>query len=196
MERLAVLYSGGKDSTLAATLLAPFYDLTLVTVTFGVTDAHRHAAAAAEAFEYPHTTHHVATDVAETALTKLRRDGYPRGAIQWLHEQALDAVAGTGRFDAVADGTRRDDRVPTVDRPTAQSLEDRHGVDYLAPLQGVGHGAVSSLAAAAFEIQAGPSETVPSADYERTLRALLRADGDTVDAYFPDHRQTRVQGPR
>jgi len=45
--------------------------------------------------------------------------------------------------EVVADGTRRDDRVPTLDRSFAQSLEDRHGVSYVRPL--LGYGATLSM---------------------------------------------------
>ena len=196
MERLAVLYSGGKDSTLAARLLAPFYDLTLVTASFGVTGAHRHGVAAATALEYAHTVHRFDRGVAETAVDRLLEDGHPRGAIQSLHEHTLETVASTGSYDAIADGTRRDDRAPTVDRPMAQSLEDRHEVDYLAPLHGIGHGAVDYLTGMTFEVQTGPSESIPSADYERSLRTLLRDRGETVEEYFPAHDQSRVTGSR
>ena len=46
--RCGLLYSAGKDSTLAALLLDPFYDVTLVTATFGVVDPAPAREAAAE----------------------------------------------------------------------------------------------------------------------------------------------------
>lgn len=194
MPRLAVLYSGGRDSTLAACLLDPFYDIQLVTATFGITEAHEYAAEAAQAVAYPHTVYHADRAVAETACDRLLQDGYPRNAIQFLHEQTLEAVAAEYDVDAIADGTRRDDRTPTVDRPTAQSLEDRYAVDYLAPLQGIGHGAVAEMAADCLAVHSGPSESIPSADYERALRALLRERDRAVEEYFPAHEQSRVEG--
>jgi len=194
---LALLYSGGKDSTLAALLLDDFYDVSLVTARFGITDDWRHARDAAEHLGYPFRTVDVAVDVAEAAVERMCEDGYPRNGIQHAHEGALEAVAALD-VDAVADGTRRDDRVPTVSRAQAQSLEDRHGVDYLAPLSGFGRGAVDRLVEATLDVETGPSEEIPRADYEGELRALLteRRGPEAVAEIFPDHDQTYVRGYR
>jgi hypothetical protein len=192
---LALLYSGGKDSTLAALLLDAFYDVRLVTARFGVTDDWTHARAAARTLGFPFETLRLDRAVADAAVERLRADGYPRNAIQSVHEHALEAVAGTG-VDTVADGTRRDDRVPTVSRAQAQSLEDRFDVDYVAPLSGFGRGAVDRLAADRLDVETGPSDEVPKADYEAELRALVAeaAGPEAVATLFPDHVQTRVRG--
>jgi predicted subunit of tRNA(5-methylaminomethyl-2-thiouridylate) methyltransferase len=191
----ALLFSGGKDSALAALSLAPLYDVTLVTGTFGITDDWRHGERAAADLGFPFRTLSLAPAVAEDAVDRLLDDGYPRNAIQSVHEHALERAADLA-VDAVADGTRRDDRVPRIDRPTARSLEDRRGVDYLAPLAGFGRAAVDRLADANLEVTAGPSGSVPRADYEAELRALLaeREGADAVEAVFPAHEQTNVRG--
>jgi predicted subunit of tRNA(5-methylaminomethyl-2-thiouridylate) methyltransferase len=191
----ALLFSGGKDSALAALSLGPFYDVTLVTGTFGITDDWRHAERAADDLGFPFRTLTLDRPVADNAVDRMLADGYPREAIQSVHEHALERAAGLD-VDAVADGTRRDDRVPTIDRPTARSLEDRRGVDYLAPLAGFGRGAVDRLADATLDVTTGPSASVPRADYEAELRALLAArDGkESVDAVFPSHDQSHVRG--
>jgi predicted subunit of tRNA(5-methylaminomethyl-2-thiouridylate) methyltransferase len=191
---VAVLYSGGKDSTLAALLLDPFYDVTLVTGTFGVTDDWRHAERAADRLDYPFRRLELDPAVAADAVDRLLDDGYPRNGIQRVHEHALERAADRGPT-AVADGTRRDDRTPTVDRPTARSLEDRRGVDYLAPLAGVGRRAVDRLADATLDVAAGPSASIPRADYEAELRALLaEREAGAVGDVFPAHDQTHVRG--
>ena len=192
---LALLYSGGKDSTLAALLLDSFYDVTLVTARFDVTDDWRHAREAADALGYDFETVDLETGVAEAAVERIRRDGYPRNGIQQVHEHALETVAALD-VTAVADGTRRDDRVPTVSRAQAQSLEDRHDVDYLSPLSGLGRRAVDRLVETNLDVVAGPSEEIPRADYEGELRTLLRrAHGpDAVRTVFPAHEQTYVRG--
>ncbi|MFB6195894.1 MAG: alpha hydrolase [Haloplanus sp.] len=191
----ALLYSGGKDSTLAALVLDPFYDVTLVTGTFGVTDDWKHARRAADRLGIPFRRLDLDPAVAADAVDRMLADGYPRNGIQAVHDHALERVANLD-VAAVADGTRRDDRVPTVSRADARSLEDRRGVDYLAPLSGFGRGAVDRLADAALDLQVGPSETVPRADYEAELRALLadREGEDAVDSIFPAHEQTYVRG--
>ncbi|MDS0278572.1 alpha hydrolase [Halomicroarcula sp. S1AR25-4] len=195
-----LLYSAGKDSTLAALLLDPFYDVTLVSGTFGVVDPDP-ARASAAAVGFAHETVELDPDVAHAAVDRMYEDGYPRNGIQQVHEHAVERVADgawTDSLDAVADGTRRDDRVPTVDRPLAQSVEDRFDVDYLAPLAGVGRGAIDAMAAQSLDVESGPSAQIPKADYEVELRALLAESyGDSaVDDVFPDHTQSRVVGLR
>lgn len=192
-----VLFSGGKDSALAALLLDRFYEVTLVSCHFGTTDAPAHAREAAGALGFPHETVELDREVAAAAVERMHADGFPRNGIQRVHDHALERVAQR-EGDAVADGTRRDDRAPTVSRATAQSLEDRHGVDYCAPLAGFGRRAVDRLAEASLVVESGPSERLPKGDYEADLRALLRAKhgAAAVEAVFPDHEQTRVVGVR
>ncbi|WP_132059075.1 DUF7411 family protein [Halorussus amylolyticus] len=192
---LGLLYSGGKDSTLAGLLLEDFYDVTLVTASFGITDAWEHARETADATGFEFDTVALDDDVAGQAVETMVEDGYPRNGIQQVHLHALEAVAEM-EFDAVADGTRRDDRVPSVSRAQAQSLEDRHDVDYIVPLAGFGRNAVDSLVDATLDVQTGPSEEIPKADYEDELRVLLaREYGEgTVSEVFPDHTQTYVKG--
>ena len=199
VQRAAVLFSGGKDSALAAVLLEPFYDVTLVTCGFGVTDAPAHARDAARAVGFDHETVDLPREVAEAAVDRLLEDGYPSEAIQAVHEAAIEAVAtGDREWDAVADGTRRDDRTPSVPVSLARSIEDRHGVDHLAPLAGYGRRAVDGLVARHLRVESGPSEEVAKGDYETALRALLRerAGERAVESVFPEHTQSRVVGRR
>lgn len=192
---LALLYSGGKDSSLAAHLLDRFYDVRCVTGSFGLTDDWEHAERAAAELGFPFERVELDREVAEAAAATMIEDGYPRNGIQRVHEHALETIASRD-VDAIADGTRRDDRVPTVSRAQAQSLEDRHGVDYISPLSGFGRHAVDRLVEETFDVQQGPSEEVPKADYEDELRTLIAAEhGDsTVDDVFPAHDQTYVHG--
>jgi predicted subunit of tRNA(5-methylaminomethyl-2-thiouridylate) methyltransferase len=195
--RCGLCYSGGKDSTLAALLLDSFYDVTLLTGHFGITDDWEFARQAAERAGFDFRRVDLDPAVAEEAVDRMLEDGYPRGGIQRVHEHALERVAEL-EFDAVADGTRRDDRVPSVSRAAAQSLEDRHDVDYISPLAGFGRGAVDRLVDATLDVEVGPSEEIPRADYEAELRALLagREGEDAVAEVFPDHDQTRVHDVR
>ncbi len=192
-----LLYSGGKDSTLAALVLERFYDVTLVTARFGLTDDWRYAAESAGRLGFPFETLDLDPSVAEDAVARMVEDGYPRHGIQEVHRAALDALAEEG-FDAVADGTRRDDRVPSISRAQAQSLEDRHDVDYLAPLSGFGRRAVDRLVEATLTVEVGPSEQIDRADYEAELRALLgeREGEGAIAEVFPAHDQTTVTGRR
>jgi predicted subunit of tRNA(5-methylaminomethyl-2-thiouridylate) methyltransferase len=192
---LALLYSGGKDSSLAAHLLDRFYDVRCVTGSFGLTDDWKHAERAAGELGFPFERVDLDREVAEAAARTMLDDGYPRNGIQRVHEHALEAIASR-EVDAIADGTRRDDRVPTVSRAQAQSLEDRHGIDYISPLSGFGRHAVDRLVEETFDVQQGPSEEVPKADYEDELRTLIADEHgeETVAEVFPDHDQTYVHG--
>jgi len=192
---LALLYSGGKDSSLAAHLLDRFYDVRCVTGSFGLTDDWKHAERAAAELGFPFERVDLDLEVAEEAARTMIGDGYPRNGIQRVHEHALETIASR-EVDAVADGTRRDDRVPTVSRAQAQSLEDRHGIDYISPLSGFGRHAVDRLVEETFDVQQGPSEEVPKADYEDELRTLIADEHgeETVGEVFPDHDQTYVHG--
>ena len=194
---LALLYSGGKDSTLAALLLDSFYDVTLVTGWFGVTDDWCHARDAAETLGYGFERVELDRVVAGEAVDRMHSDGFPRHGIQQVHAHALERVAELD-VTAIADGTRRDDRVPTVSRAQAQSLEDRHDVDYLSPLSGFGRRAIDRLVERRLEVESGPSDEVKKADYESELRVLLaeRHGPGAVGAVFPEHTQTRVRGLR
>jgi hypothetical protein len=191
---VGVLFSGGKDSALAALVLEPHADVTLVGVTFGVTDAVTHSRAAARALGLPFEVVELQESVAEDAVATMLDDGFPRNGIQAVHEAALETVAA-GEWDAIADGTRRDDRVPSVSRSTAQSLEDRHGVSYLAPLAGFGREAIDALVADRLRVETAPSEDLDKGDYEAELRALIEARPDAAVAdVFPAHTQSRVVG--
>ncbi len=194
---LALLYSGGKDSSLAALVLDEFYDLTLVTAHFGLTEDWQHARRAAEALGFPFETVALDPAVAEAAVDRMADDGFPRNGIQLVHDHALETVAAL-EYDAIADGTRRDDRVPNVSRASAQSIEDRFGVDYIAPLSGFGRHAVDRLVESSFDVEVGPSEEIPKADYEGELRTLLadRHGEEAIAAVFPAHEQTYVHGRR
>jgi len=193
----AVCFSGGKDSALAALILDQFYDVTLVCATAGVADSAEHASEAAEAVGFPFEIVELDDEVIRAAAEQIVDDGFPRHGIQDIHEHALEVVAGL-EYDAVADGTRRDDRVPTIPRAFAQSLEDRHGIDYLAPLSGFGRRAVDRLVDAHLDVETGPSEQIEKGDYETEIRALIAEEhGEAVVAEcFPEHTQTRVRGQR
>jgi predicted subunit of tRNA(5-methylaminomethyl-2-thiouridylate) methyltransferase len=192
---VGVLYSGGRDSTLAALLLDDVCDVTLLGGTFGITDDYEHASVAAEAVGFRFERVALDESTARAATDRILADGYPRHGIQLVHEHAFERAARRG-YDAVADGTRRDDRVPTVDRPLAQSLEDRHGIAHLAPLAGVGSGAVDALAETHLDVETGPSEDIEKGDYEAELRALIAEEHgrERVADLFPEHTQSRVTG--
>ncbi|WP_241471331.1 DUF7411 family protein, partial [Natrinema salifodinae] len=89
---LGLLYSGGKDSTLAALLLEEFYDVTLVTAHFGVTDDWKHARETADTVGFAFERLECDLDVAREAVERIREDGFPRNGIQHVHQHALERL--------------------------------------------------------------------------------------------------------
>lgn len=195
--KVGLLFSGGTDSSLAALLLDRFYDVSLVTAHFGVTNDWERAEEAAAAIDLPFDDCEIDRSVAEDALDRILEDGRARRGINQLHAAALEVLAER-EYDAIADGTRRDDRVPSVSRAQAQHLEQEHGVDYVAPLSGFGRDAVDRLVAAHLEVDVGPPSAIDRPDYETMLR-VLAADRDDVtdpERIFPRREQTAVTGLR
>lgn len=188
------LYSGGKDSSLAAWILERMgYDVKLVTISFGLLDNWRHAKETAERLGFEHQVLYLPRDTLKKAAEMCIRDGHPNNAIQFIHERALEAVAKIA--DRVSDGTRRDDRVPFLDLPKTRSLEDRFSVAYIRPLLGLGYKTIRELTEMLFIVKIRESEELQKADYEVELRYLLREKGIDPLGIFPRrHYQSRVLG--
>lgn len=132
----------------------------------------------------------------EEAAVMLVEDGFPGRAINSLHLSALEAVCSIPDITIVADGTRRDDRVPVLSPAQVKSLEDRHNVDYVRPLSGYGRSAVDFLVDVHLQVIQGESDSVEKADYEVELRSFIRKQynkGDSmVERLFPRHIQSRI----
>ncbi len=190
------LYSGGKDSSLAAWILRNMgYRVKTVTVTFGISDDWKLARASARALGFEHEVLRMDRRVLEKAADITVFDGYPNRAIQFVHERALESLASLEGVERISDGTRRDDRVPMLDLPRVRSLEDRFDVAYIRPLLGVGHRTIKELVENLFVVEAGESEGIEKADYEGELRRLLGSRGINPARFFPkNHVQSRVVG--
>jgi len=182
--KAGVLFSGGKDSTLAALLLSPFVDVELVTVNFGIipNDAADIARILGLSYKSLDLEAEIATSVVESMVT----DGFPNSGINEIHRIALERAAGI--YAIVADGTRRDDKAPTLSVSEARSLEDGCGVKYVRPLLGYGRSFIDELVAEYFEVLYG--ECV-SFDYEVELREIMRTiyGEESVFDVFPKHHQ-------
>ena len=149
--KVGVLFSGGKDSALAALLLSPFTQIELVTMSFGIVP--NDAASVASVLGFPHVTIDLEEGLATATVDAMIQDGYPNRGINQLHKTALERAAA--RYQVVADGTRRDDKAPLLNVSEARSLEDRSGIDYVRPLLGYGRRAIDALVAALLEVTCG-----------------------------------------
>ncbi|WP_456366783.1 DUF7411 family protein [Thermococcus sp.] len=190
------LYSGGKDSSLAAWMLRKIgYEVRLVTVSFGTLDNWRFAKETAERLGFEHRVLYLPREILERAGEMAIKDGHPNNAIQFIHEKALEALASLPEVERVSDGTRRDDRVPLLDLPEARSLEDRFSVAYIRPLLGLGYKTIRELTERLFVVEIRESEKLEKADYEVELRCMLMERGIDPLGIFPKgHYQSRVMG--
>jgi len=164
------------------------FDVELVTITFGVGDGWREAERISTILGLPHRVIKMKKEVLDSAVMMCIEDGNPRRAINYLHKQALEMVAT--QFPIIADGTRRDDRVPMLSLSETRSLEDKYGIEYVRPLLGYGRKTLNRFVHALFEIEEKESEELRKADYEEELRILL---GSKSEEIFPQrHIQSKV----
>jgi hypothetical protein len=194
--KACVLYSGGKDSSLMAVILHKLgYQVELVTVNFGIFPSWKPAAESASLLGYSHQIIKAKTIIIKNAAEKILNDGYPNNGLNYIHEQAL--LLAAEKYPVIADGVRRDDKVPKMDPNLIRSLEDSQKVEYLN-LSGFGHKTIDNLSGKLFKIEKELTTIDNNSDYEIEIRHLidqLRGDG-TASQIFPKHIQSRVIGWR
>lgn len=192
--RTSILFSGGKDSSLSALLMEPFFEVELVTCSFGLLSNGELAAKTAKVLRFPHRILFLEKEILEKAYEKLIKDGFPKNAINYIHEKAIETLASDSRVKCIADGTRRDDKVPVLSISQLRSIEDRLKIQYICPLRGYNRKTVSILAERYLRIEEGPSESATKADYENELRELIRQrhGEDKIRELFPAHLQSHV----
>ena len=190
--KACVLYSGGKDSSLmGVTLQRLGFDVELCTVNFGVYDSFIPASLSAESLGFTHKVVNLDTDILDEACNMIMEDGFPNDGIKFLHENVVEEVAS--RFDVIADGTRRDDRPPKLDKNQIRSLEDRKEVQYIN-LDSCGFKTINMVTSNLFEVSSERSNKDNNSDYEVEIRTLIDEKGGNSTDIFPEHYQTRVIG--
>lgn len=194
--KAAVLYSGGKDSSLMAVILKRLgYKVELLTANFGVFHSWKSAANSASCLGFKHRILEADSTLLEGAVSMILEDGFPNNGINYLHREVLRLAAE--KYPLVADGTRRDDRVPKLNSAEIQSFEDSKGVQYLN-LAGWGHQTINQLSEQFFTVVKEPTSMENNSDYEIEIRYLIaqREGEDTAGKLFPPHIQSRVIGWR
>lgn len=190
--KACVLYSGGKDSSLmGVTLQRLGFDVELCTVNFGVYDSFIPASLSAESLGFTHKVVNLDNDILDEACNMIMEDGFPNDGIKFLHENVVEEVAS--RFDVIADGTRRDDRTPKLDKNQIRSLEDRKNVQYIN-LDSFGFKTINMVTSNLFEVSSERSNKDNNSDYEVEIRTLIDEKGGNSTDIFPEHYQTRVIG--
>ncbi len=189
-----IMFSGGKDSSLAAILLEPFFNIELVTCSFSLLPVDDVGKQAAMELGFSHRSLYLEMDVLHKAMDMILDDGFPKNAINYIHKSAIEVLAADADVDLIADGIRRDDRVPRLEMSEIRSIEDRFDVQYISPLCGYGRHAVDVLVKRYLKIEEGLSDTILKADYETELRELIRQHhgNDKVSQLFPVHVQSRT----
>jgi predicted subunit of tRNA(5-methylaminomethyl-2-thiouridylate) methyltransferase len=191
--KAGVLYSGGKDSSLASIMLGTYYEVELNTFVF---DPLRHIPAleaAARALGYPLRKRVFPEGMLNTMADLVIDAGYPNDAINAAHLAAVESLAA--EYDVVGDGTRFDDRVPMLSRETVQSLMDRNGCSYIRPLLGIPRREIDRLADRLLVVQYGETGSIQNGDYEKEIRDAIRARGlDPASLFPPHHEQSLVVG--
>lgn len=190
--KVAITYSGGKDSSLMAVILDRLgYDVELVTINFGVFDSTKPARESAESLGFNHKVLKLDKQILIDAVDMIIEDNFPNNGINHIHHSVLEIL--TDEYEVIADGTRREDRIPKMKMNEIQSLEDRKNIQYLN-LTGIGYKTINDISDEIFELQKAESNIHNSSDYEMEIRVLLEEKGYDTNDIFPRHIQSRVIG--
>ena len=182
----------GKDSSLMGIILDQLgFDVELVTANFGVYDSFHPAQKSAESIGLKHKVLNLDISILEKAVDMIMEDGFPNDGIKYLHEAVVEEVAN--HYELVADGTRRDDKTPKLNRNQIRSLEDRKDIQYMN-LDSFGYKTIKYLVNNLFELKHEKSNKDTSSDYEVEIRLLIDKKGGNSSDIFPEHYQTNVSG--
>jgi predicted subunit of tRNA(5-methylaminomethyl-2-thiouridylate) methyltransferase len=197
-QKAYVLYSGGKDSSLVAILLKRMgFDVELLTANFGVYKSYTPASNSAKSLDINHSVLNLDKNILKKAVNRVLDDGFPNNGISYLHKSVIEELADLANeknVSIIADGTRRDDRTPKLDKNEIRSLEDRKNLQYVN-LDSFGYKTIETLVSNLFEITHEESNRDNSSDYEVEIRYLIDSEmnGNSTEL-FPKHYQTRVTG--
>lgn len=190
--KAAITYSGGKDSSLMAVILDRLgYDVELVTINFGIFDSTKPAVESAKNLGFKHKVIKLDEKILVDAVDMIIEDNFPNNGINHIHHSVIEILADS--YDVIADGTRREDRIPKMTQSEIQSLEDRKNVQYLN-LCGIGYKTINDISDNIFDLQKAESDIHNSSDYEMEVRVLLNKKGYNTSDIFPRHVQSRVIG--
>ncbi len=193
--RAGVLYSGGKDSSLAAMMLGTYYEIELNTFVFDSTRTIPSVEAAARALGFPLKKRIFKEGLLNEAVDLVTQHGFPNDAINVVHRTAVEFLCS--EYRVVGDGTRFNDRVPMLTRSEVQSMEGRMKCSYVRPLLGYTKPEVDRLVDRFLVVRYGETGTIENGDYEAEIREACRNRGIDPTALFPHrHDQSLVVGKK
>jgi len=191
--KAAVLFSGGKDSSLAAILLSTWYEVELNTFLFSRDTKINAVMEAARSLGFPHHVREFRKELLGEIVDLIVREGFPNNAIQQVHREAIRELSG--EYKVIADGTRFGDRVPLLTDDEVRSFGDRFGCSYIRPLIGFPKKEVERLVSRHLIISYGETGEIQNGDYETEIRGELVKRGLSPESFFPPvHRQSLVNG--
>jgi len=192
-DKVSVLFSGGKDSSLAAFILSEIFEVELVTATFGMLENWKEAQKVAKGLKFPFRIIKLDEKIIEEAAKMVIEDGYPHNGIKYIHKRVLEEVAKNSKI--IADGVRRNDRVPVLSLPEIMSFEDKFKVHYVQPLKGFSRKTINTLLKKYFLLKEYKGESFPGAEYEFELREFIKRKygSSKIEEIFPkDHTHSIV----
>jgi predicted subunit of tRNA(5-methylaminomethyl-2-thiouridylate) methyltransferase len=183
--KAGVLFSGGKDSSLAAIMLGTYYEVELNFFVFDPSRQVPSVDAAAQVLGFPLIKRVFRKGFLEDMVDLVKTCGYPNDAINTVHQVAVETLSS--EYAVVGDGTRFNDRVPMLTRAEVQSLGNRTGCSYVRPLLGYVKPEVDRLVNRFLVVKYGETGTIRNGDYEAEIREACAARGIDVSSLFPAH---------
>ncbi|MBN2734214.1 MAG: alpha hydrolase [Methanomicrobiaceae archaeon] len=191
--KAGVLFSGGKDSSLAALMLSRDYEVELNTFVFNKDSNISGVEKAAEVLGFPLIKRVFEEGLLDIVMDMMVQSGYPNDAINLVHRNAISSLCR--EYDVIGDGTRLNDRVPMLDYAEVQSLEGKYNSALVRPLLGFGRREVNRLVEKYFIVKYGETGEIKNGDYENEIRAAFNARGINPLEIFPSHHeQSLVSG--
>jgi tRNA methyltransferase len=183
--KAGVLFSGGKDSSLAAIMLGTYYEVELNFFVFDPSRQVPSVDAAAQVLGFPLIKRVFRKGFLEDMVDLVKTCGYPNDAINTVHQVAVETLSS--EYAMVGDGTRFNDRVPMLTRAEVQSLGNRTGCSYVRPLLGYVKPEVDRLVNRFLVVKYGETGTIRNGDYEAEIREACASRGIDVSLLFPAH---------
>jgi predicted subunit of tRNA(5-methylaminomethyl-2-thiouridylate) methyltransferase len=185
--KAGILFSGGKDSSLAALMLSRDYEAELNTFVFDENYDISGVEAAAKVLGLPLRRRVFEEGLLDIVVEMMVKDGYPNDAINLVHRKAVYSL--TDEYDVIGDGTRLNDRVPMLNYSEIQRIESKYKSALVRPLLGFTRREVNYLTERYFTVAYGETGQIMNGDYENEIRSAFTAKGHNPDKIFPDHHE-------